>query len=1131
MKKLKLTITLICLLTAKLWATTYYVSRSGNNSNNGLSQGAAWKTITKAISVAVAGDLVYVKAGNYGAETVVFTKSGTSGSPITFQGYKTTPGDAPPVLVNNANPYTAFDTLDMPTYNGGNRAGGATAFTCDNRQYLILKNFQIQNYMDGIVAGTSNQATSNFLVLDNVNFMSLGSTSSGYDGHGIYFGTMGSKFANQNTITNCLVVNVAAEGITISGNNNTLTGCKIYCNENTNNASTDYYILINGNYNTITSCHADRASGLSHSGHGIGAKTNAEQVIDDPSHNVGVPTINAQYNTFNYCTAKNVEESFYVRHRNARYNVFYHCKSTGTHTGVSGSGEGEGGCIMTRDGASDNIFDGCTADNCATGIVFQDTAEDGDGAGSGTPGHPGNNNKYINCVFTNCYYGVKYSSYSIQSDAGNNTIANCTFYKIRRMLEAERHCANMKYIGNIFHGCSPTTSQGYFRGGTYSSDIQPNGTNTYFNVCDFINIEGGMPTNFVTNSAGSIASDPLFVNAGTGNFHLQSSSPCINTVNILSYNLKDFDNVARSAPKTTMGAFGTDLTSINMKNGIETSCSGTLYDDGGPSANYTDQKTYTLVIQPSGASSVTINFSEWAAEAGSDILTIYNGSTTNSPSLGTWSGTSPGTVTANSGTMTLKFTSDWSTNLAGWKATWTSVGGLCSTASVLDMQNKIETACSGVLYDDGGPNANYIDQKTYTLVIQPAGATSVSINFSDWAAETGSDILTIYNGSTTNSPLLGTWSGTSPGTVTANSGTMTLKFTSDWSTNLAGWKATWTSVGGPCSPVVLNMQNKTETSCTGTLYDDGGPNANYTDSKTYTLVIQPSGATSVSINFSEWAAEAGYDFLTVYNGPTTSSPSLGSWSGTNPGTVTANSGAMTIKFVSDPGTNGTGWKATWTSVGGTCSPVVLNMQNKTETSCKGTLYDDGGPNANYTDSKTYTLVIQPSGATNVSINFSEWNAEATYDVLTIYNGPTTASPLLGTWSGTSPGTVNANSGTMTVKFISDSGTNGTGWKATWTSSGGTCGSPRPLSIEDEGIELSNTEEVKVFPNPTDGAFTVLTNKEFDQLLINNINGTNIYKQSVKSTRFDVDLSGNAPGVYILQLIGKNKVSTTKIILK
>jgi len=45
------------------------------------------------------------------------------------------------------------------------------------------------------------------------------------------------------------------------------------------------------------------------------------------------------------------------------------------------------------------------------------------------------------------------------------------------------------------------------------------------------------------------------------------------------------------------------------------------------------------------------------------------------------------------------------------------------------------------------------------------------------------------------------------------------------------------------------------------LYDDGGPSANYANNKAYTLVIQPSGATSISMNFSQWAAENNYDFM------------------------------------------------------------------------------------------------------------------------------------------------------------------------------------------------------------------------------------------------------------------------------
>ena len=539
-------------------ATTYYVSSSGSNTNSGLTTTAAWRTLTYAAgnaSPVAAGDIVYVKAGNYGAENVIFSKSGASGNPITFQGYKITPGDAPPLLVNNANPYAAFLNTDMPTFDGGNRATGI-AFDGTNQKYLVVKNFQIQNYAYGLIAGGTGQSAGN-LVLDNINIMSIGDINSSYSGEGILFGSMGTKFSNNNILTNCQVINSAAEGFGINGNNNILTGCRVFCHDSTANAPTDYYIIITGNYNTLTNCYIERAPGLSHSGHGFTAKTNAEQVVDQGQ---SLPAIPSQYNKFYYCTAKNMGESFCVRHRTAQYNLFYHCKAIGTHTGATGSPGGEGNCVVTRDGASDNTFDGCIAENCNSAFIFEDTVEDGD-TGTSPPGHPGNNNKYINCKIYNCYIGVNFDSYSIQSDAGDNTIANCTFYKNRYLYYAARHCANMKYIGNIYYGCLPNTPGGYFKGSTYASDILPNGTNTYFKNCDFINIEGGMPANFVSNSAASIAIDPLFINPGVLDFHLKPASPCIDAGTTLAYVTTDFDSITRpQGIGYDMGAYEYQLT-------------------------------------------------------------------------------------------------------------------------------------------------------------------------------------------------------------------------------------------------------------------------------------------------------------------------------------------------------------------------------------------------------------------------------------------------------------------------------------------------------------------------------------------------------------------------------------------
>lgn len=535
-------------LIGNVCANTYYVSAEGNDTNSG-TLALPWKTVTHASANSNPGDTIYVKAGLYN-ENVIISKSGIPDKPVFFIGYKTTPGDMPPILVSRPDPYSAFSPADMPTFDGGNRGTG-TGFNCRNQKYLRIKNFQIQNYKYGLTAGgTSQDAGNNFFF--NINVRSIGEVSDSYSGLGIILGSMGTLFSNNNIIDSCLVINSAAEGISINGDYNSVTGSKVYCNENTGYAATDYYMIVTGKYNTFRGCYIERALGLSHWGHGYTAKTNAAQVVDQ---GLSLPALASQYNRFYFCEAKNMGESFCVRHRTAQYNLFYHCKATGSHTGANNSPSGEGSGIVIRDGASDNIFDGIIAENCSEGIVFVDSEEDGD-MGSNPPGHPNNNNKIINSIIINCYVGVSFSGEGVPSDAGDNLIAGCTFYKTRYLHYAARSCKNMKYIGNIYYGCLPSTPGGYFKGNAFANDIVPNGANTYFKQCDFYNIEGGMPANFVLNSTGSVAKDPLFRDPAGMDLHLQSSSPCIDVVDLPNEIKTDYDSIQRpQAAKSDMGAF------------------------------------------------------------------------------------------------------------------------------------------------------------------------------------------------------------------------------------------------------------------------------------------------------------------------------------------------------------------------------------------------------------------------------------------------------------------------------------------------------------------------------------------------------------------------------------------------
>ena len=121
----------------------------------------------------------------------------------------------------------------------------------------------------------------------------------------------------------------------------------------------------------------------------------------------------------------------------------------------------------------------------------------------------------------------------------------------------------------------------------------------------------------------------------------------------------------------------------------------------------------------------------------------------------------------------------------------------------------------------------------------------------------------------------------------------------------------------------------------------------------------------------------------------------------------------------------------------TCSVIVsdvVKMGNRSIEICSGTFYDSGGTD-DYSNNENYTLVMSPktSGA-KLKVVFTSFKTESTLDQLSIYDGTSTSSELLGTYSGesTMPGTIRATNeaGALTFAFTSDGSTIKSGWAAT-----------------------------------------------------------------------------------------------------
>jgi M6 family metalloprotease-like protein len=113
------------------------------------------------------------------------------------------------------------------------------------------------------------------------------------------------------------------------------------------------------------------------------------------------------------------------------------------------------------------------------------------------------------------------------------------------------------------------------------------------------------------------------------------------------------------------------------------------------------------------------------------------------------------------------------------------------------MDDQQIATCSAIFYDRGGAFSNYENMTDYTASISsPSGNLPIRVEFLTFELEAeatcGYDYLNIYDGSSTSSPLIGTFCGTnSPGTITSTdpSGSLTFQFHSDVGWRYAGWSA------------------------------------------------------------------------------------------------------------------------------------------------------------------------------------------------------------------------------------------------------------------------------------------------------------------------------------------------------
>jgi len=196
----------------------------------------------------------------------------------------------------------------------------------------------------------------------------------------------------------------------------------------------------------------------------------------------------------------------------------------------------------------------------------------------------------------------------------------------------------------------------------------------------------------------------------------------------------------------------------------------------------------------------------------------------------------------------------------------------------------------------------------------------------------------------------------------------------------------------------------------------------------------------------------------------------------------------------------------------------------TNTNCNGTLYDSGGPTADYTNNTNGVMVIQPIGATQIVLNFVSFNFENGWDFLTIYDGPSTASPMIGSFTGNNlPPQIISSGGSITIKQESDVTITASGFQMNWNCN--TVGEKELINLADQFV---------VYPNPTSGIINIKSvNNESLNLkkltLLNAIGQTVFSETNVdKNSTIRLNLTHLPKGLYFLNILSEQGEVIKKI---
>jgi hypothetical protein len=313
---------------------------------------------------------------------------------------------------------------------------------------------------------------------------------------------------------------------------------------------------------------------------------------------------------------------------------------------------------------------------------------------------------------------------------------------------------------------------------------------------------------------------------------------------------------------------------------------------------------------------------------------------------------------------------------------------------------------------------------------------------------------------------------------------------------------------------------KTVTNRTGSITDGSGPSDYEANKDCYWLIAPSDSVTNIVLNVEHFDLADDNDVLTIYDGPSSSDPVLGTFNLSNPpsGSITSTATKVLVHFLTDGSGNANGWHIAFRG-----NNPKYCTSNISLTDASGSI-SDGSGNVDYVGNTTCSWIIEPVGGKNLTLHFTSFDV-ADGDYINVYDYGTQAL-LLDKYSGsTPPADVTAPSGSMYIEFRTDWNNHGAGWEANYT-------------VGNVGIGELLFDRIAVYPNPAaDRLFIEFESKGSREATISltDLTGRVIFETLAHSEQgsfaLDIALDAFSPGIYLLNTKTEEAGFSRKVVIQ